>query len=142
MMEVTSSSGKGPFVSGGDGKSEQWQKCIDRANIMMKTIDKKSYSFKIVNKEFQAKKLDLQRKLNKSKGDVTMLSAQSSNNLGKNLIQQQNQNQTMMSEEDTILDSVSSFTLNNITFKDLIDYVNRIETNYQTISQFDYQNTQ
>ena len=51
-MEVTSSSGKGPFVSGGDGKSEQWQKCIDRANIMMKTIDKKSYSFKIVNKEF------------------------------------------------------------------------------------------
>ena len=71
-----------------------------------------------------------------------MLSAQSSNNLGKNLIQQQNQNQTMMSEEDTILDSVSSFTLNNITFKDLIDYVNRIETNYQTISQFDYQNTQ
>ena len=44
MMDVTTSSGKGNFASNGDSKTEKWQKCVDKANIMMKTIDKKAYS--------------------------------------------------------------------------------------------------
>eukprot|EP00347_Sterkiella_histriomuscorum_P024400 403331247 len=121
---------------------------IDRVHMMQKPIDKKMYcgkGAKIYVKNYQTKKVELLKKLLK-KDDVSQIiqsaldsaSKLGAANINPSAIDAQSilqRVQSQISDDSLMEDSVSSYALQNLTFKELIEHVDRIEVNYQQIKK-------
>ncbi|CDW71824.1 gcc2 and gcc3 domain-containing protein [Stylonychia lemnae] len=135
MLNVSMASSQVKFGSNrAETKEEQMKKNIEKIKYMQQTVDKKVYfGGKLFVKDHQVKKMELIKKLLK-KDDLSSIQ-QSLLEQQSNMIQSVARLQSQFSDDSLLQDSVSSYATGNLTFKELIDHVNKIEDNYQEISK-------
>jgi hypothetical protein len=119
-------------------KADEWRQCIEKAEVMkFGPIYKKPYMTSKCNQvairiEYQ-RKVELERKYAGYKDDIFEIIANAQQMQGSILgvpgLPTSNDAESYMD------DLISQFSVTNLTFKDLIDHVTNIESNYNTLQQ-------
>lgn len=105
------------------------QTCVDRVEMLMELKNRECYSQKVVNKRYMKKKIEIEQvlkglhKLAQADGDSVAYS------------------QRAMSDDDIAsVFTVDSYTkklnLEDLTYKELLDYIKKTEVNYEDVQQY------